>query len=228
MPALAVKIPKEACGQLLSEDRIKAGLLKLSPGIFFDYASRHDKWHPYQDIRQGVYHDDREDGRKHICSMDRGVLDGMIPEVPIWKTDWDIVEVTWDEVSAGELISQEPPFPMPCYHDENKVQIRRQVKNDIILSGWRHTFDKLIATRTPGVTRSALEAEFGISMRDYVEPCLIPEEGAPVWEDNPNAPEEGSVWDELGMYEARPTVCLNGEGVNDDHATVVGGEDTAR
>jgi len=223
--ALAVKIPRDSIGRPLTEERLKAGLKRINKDIFFDYATTHGKEHPYQDIRQGVYFDGWPDGAKHVCCMDRGVLGGAVPEVPVWKTDHDIVEATWDEVSAQELLAQEPPFPMPCLHDENKVQIQRQVRNELLLSGWRHTFTRLMMKRVPGFTRSALEAEFGLTLHDYVEECLVPEEGKPPWEDDPNQPEEGKIWEEMGMYEARPTVCLDGEKKNDDDATVIHSSD---
>lgn len=205
------KIPRGAIGRPLTEARIKQGLLKLCPDLEFDYAGRHGIEHPYIDYRQGVYWTQREEGRQHICSMDRGKLDGgVVPEVPVWDMAEDVVELEWSEVSDHELLTQEPPFPMPCFHDENKLQIMRQVRNDVIFCGWRHTFDKLIAARVEGITRHTIEEEFSVSLDFYIDTCELTEEphAAPWNETDGLGPEEGKLLDEMGVYEARPTIVL--------------------
>jgi len=203
MAILELKIPKAAAGRPLTEMRIKDGLRKLNRDIFFDVGGRLGMDHPYIQYRQGVYYDGRPEGRKHICSMDRGgPLGGIIVEVPVWSTITDLVEVPLADAIFTESIV------MPCMHNPDNCMVQKQVRNDVILCGWRHTFDKLIAARIPGITRRTLEGEFGISLQDYVEPVEIPEEGGTPWDDVDD--DDGKTLDEMGLYEARPTIILDG------------------
>lgn len=211
MADLMLRLSKDAVGRTIPEYRFKRGLERLNEGIFFDVGARLNMDHPYMEYRQGVYFRDRPDGRKHVCSMDRGLpTGGDLVEVPVWSTIPDIAEVSWDDVSAEELLAQEPPFPMACFHNESLVQIKRQVRGEVILCGWRHTLEKLIAAKIPGIDRSSLEEEFSITLADYVETVELPEDKAE-WEDSPDAPEEGKVLEEMGQFEPRPTVVLTGE-----------------
>jgi hypothetical protein len=173
MPGLEIRIPKERAGRPLQESRVKAGLKTLNPSIFFDVGSRLGMDHPYMDYRQGVYYDGFPDGRKHVCSMDRGhAFGGVIIEVPVWSTINDLVEVPLESV-----VFESEEIVMPLMHKPDYVQVKRQVRNEVILCGWRHTFDKLIAARIPGITRESLAGQFGVSLDAYVEPVEVPEEG---------------------------------------------------
>lgn len=173
MPGLEIRIPKSRAGRPLQEARIKAGLQRLNPLIFFDVGSRLGMDHPYMDYRQGVYFDGFPQGRKHICSMDRGhAFGGVVIEVPVWSTVNDLVEVPLESVcfESEEII-------MPLMHRPDYCHVRRAVRDEVILCGWRHTFDKLLAARIPGITRESLASEFGVSLDCFVEEVLVPEEG---------------------------------------------------
>lgn len=206
MPAIIERIPWQSVGRKLAEDKIKSGLRKLNPDIFFDLGSRLNLAHPFMEYRQGVFYDKRPPGRKHICAMDRGLHSGgMIPEVPIWQTIPDVVEVDLHSLTAEEIMAQEPPFPMPCFHDPDKAQIKKNVRGDLIMCGWRRVFDKLIAAKIPGITKLSLEAEFGVDLTNRVETCEVPEDKAD-WEDPQDHPEEGEILEEMGVFEPKPTV----------------------
>lgn len=201
------KIPKDKVGTILMEDQIKQGLQALNKDIFFDLAGRHNVKHPFIDYRQGVYWDGLPEGRKHICSMDRGTAtQGAIPEVPVWQSLKDVVEADWDDVTAGELLRQEPPFPMPCFHDENKVQIVRHVPSEVIMCGWRHTFEKLLKKKIPGVTRESLANKFCVSLVCEVPMVELPEEGDPWEREAEYADDEGKILEDMGVFEPKPTV----------------------
>ena len=44
------------------------------------------------------------------------------------------------------------------------AHVLRQVKDRVILVGWRHTFNRLLMANIPGVTKKALEEEFGVNL----------------------------------------------------------------
>ena len=78
----------------MQEHAVKAGLRQLNPDLHFDMGACLNIWHPFKDSRQNVYYLGRS-----IGAMDRGTL----PEVPIWTTKRDMVEVPWNEVLPGEI-----------------------------------------------------------------------------------------------------------------------------
>jgi hypothetical protein len=89
-----VSIPRAWMGQTMQEAPVKAGLRSLNPDLHFDMGACLNIWHPYKDSRQNVYYLGRSVG-----AMDRGTL----PEVPVWTTRRDLVEVHWTEVKANEI-----------------------------------------------------------------------------------------------------------------------------
>lgn len=197
------RIPKENVGRVIEEERVKAGLTRLNPGIFFDVAGRNGLSHMYIDYRQGVYFSGFPPGRQHICSMDRGwAMGGVIVEVPVETTKWDLVEIPLTEVDPSEGLV------MPCFHDDSMAMVKRQTFDEVILCGWRHTFDKIVAARVPGVTYESLSAEFGMTIRDHiVKPVEVPEEGAPEW-DRQDVEDDGKILEAMGLYRPKPTVII--------------------
>jgi len=90
-----VSIPKVWMGQTMQEASVKAGLRQLNPDLHFDMGTCLNIYHPFKDSRQNVYYLGRS-----IGAMDRGTL----PEVPIWTTRRDVVEVPWSDVRQGEFV----------------------------------------------------------------------------------------------------------------------------
>lgn len=89
-----VSIPKAWMGQTMQEATVKAALRSLNPDLHFDMGTCLNIWHPYQQSRQNVFYRGRS-----IGAMDRGTL----PEVPIWTTKREMIEVPWTEVAPNEL-----------------------------------------------------------------------------------------------------------------------------
>jgi hypothetical protein len=171
-------------GQSLDSETIKVGLCELNSGIHFDLGPKHNKWHPYEETRQGVYHNGR-----HICSMDRGV----VPEFKVWKVvetvatvplseaDKDDATVTysvippstpgyedlWQDAQAGRMGHD----GIAVLDDGRLVQLRctRPVKQRgrVIRVGWRHTFERLLLAQIPNITRESLAAKFRVDMWKY-------------------------------------------------------------
>jgi hypothetical protein len=81
-------------GQTMQEATVKAALRQLNPDLHFDMGACLNIWHPFKDSRQNVYYLGRS-----IGAMDRGTL----PEVPVWTTRRDMVEVPWQEVKPDEI-----------------------------------------------------------------------------------------------------------------------------
>lgn len=175
-----LKIKKEACGRWLGEYRIKQGLKRLNPRIFFDLGSKLNLPHPDMDICQGVFYDGWPAGRKHVCTMDRGEPgDGGIPETPIWKLEWDLIAIDNRKVRPGEFA---------LYNDDGvTAMVKRQVRGELVRVGWRHVFNQCVKKRIPGITAASLNAEFNMNCFDcYIEEVDI--------DADPDVP-EGDSWD---------------------------------
>lgn len=89
-----ISIPKSYMGYTLQEATVKAALLQMNPDLHFDMGACLGLWHPFMSTRQNVFYRGRS-----ICAMDRGTL----PEVPVWSTRRELVEVPAEEVKPGEI-----------------------------------------------------------------------------------------------------------------------------
>ena len=176
-------------GRTLDSSLIETGLRRLNPDIHFDLAARIGQWHPRIATRQGVFHLGH-----HICSMDRG----MVPEFKVWSVEHYMEEVGWYEADKeGAVVTFEVLLPsFPGYQDmyeeaergsspnlqlseDGKLQRRRCMakrarRGRCVRVGWRHTFEKLLLTGIPGVTRESLGRTFGVDM--YAFPIGEPDE----------------------------------------------------
>jgi hypothetical protein len=201
-------VPGCRLGRRIPEERIKCGLQDLNRDIFFDVATRHGKTYPFMDYHQAVYYAGRPEGKKYVCPMDRGgPLNGMISEVPVWATVQDMVRVPWDDVTIAELQDHSFGSIMPCFDSENHVLVKRHIKGDVILFGWRSVFLTLSRAHIPGITLGSLENKFRLSLQATPEELKILDESTPPWldENASDQPEEGEVLEEMGVFEKRPT-----------------------
>ena len=176
-------------GKVIQESTIKTGLRELQPGIHFDMGTNLGQWLPKQDKRQGIFYDG-----KHICSMDRGP----VSEFTVWEQVPGIVEIDMVDAESDddanvffmEILPNDPGYETAKIKaireddnykiDENGKVFRYQalkmgkVKGECLRIGWRHTFERLIAAKIPGVTRQSIAAKFGVDMNKF--PVGPPEE----------------------------------------------------
>lgn len=205
LPGKVFKIPKKNLGRMILEAQLKAALVACNPLFFFDVGGRLNIPHPFMNYRQGVFFDGWPAGGKHVCSLDRGwPMEGMVPEVPVYSTVRDLVELP-----ADSLDPLAEDIWMPLLHRPGWVQVNREVRSDVILCGWRHTLEKVIAAKIEGATRGDIGAKLGIEWRDRVEGVSVPEEGPAPWETG-EYEDDGHVLEEMGSFEARPTIILTG------------------
>lgn len=135
-------------GTCIDEVVFKRGLQELNPDLHFDLGGAHDIWHPGISERQGVFFKG-----KHICSMDRGSL----PEFSIYDMKIATVEVPVSEIHPSEVA-------VPVSLNGTTAYVRRPVKNRCLRVGWRHTVERLIQKRVPGITRKAVSEKFNVPM----------------------------------------------------------------
>lgn len=187
-------------GHTLSYPVVEKGLQELQPGIHFDMGPRLNMEHPFMAERAGVYYDG-----KHICSIDRGI----IPEYKVWTQEDGAVEIPIvdaerydDAVVAFVEILPTSPIYQDAWdlaakgHDNYKIDRRAdgdklfhhrcmrvvKVRGRVLRVGWRHTFERLVAAKIPGVTRQSLATKFGVDMnrmpvgsKEEVEAAILAE-----------------------------------------------------
>lgn len=186
----------EQFGQTLESEDIQRGLKELNPDFAFDVAvNRPSDWgHVLQfpdkrvldqlrQMRLPVMHKDR-----YICGLDRGT----VPEMKQWAIKRVIVEVPWSEADRDDVsiqYRQIKPWQegyADLYELARKgldpsysimpggvlVQQRcmgyANVPGRVIMLGWRHTFERLIASDINNVTRRSIADKFHVDM------CKIP------------------------------------------------------
>lgn len=176
-------------GHTLDSAKIEMGLRELNKDLHFDMGTKLGMWHPMQSHRQGVFYHGQ-----HICSMDRGI----VPEFKQWTTTQADVPVSWNEADMDdvklsyETIPKSHPMYTEIYVDTSlgkvldcfirpdgvlvKVTPKRTqtVLNRVYQVGWRHTFERLIHAKIPGVTRQSIAEKFNVDMLKY--PVGPPEE----------------------------------------------------
>jgi hypothetical protein len=168
-------------GKTIDSAVIERGLRELNPNIHFDMASKMNGWHPNQSTKQGVLYEGR-----HICAMDRG----LVPEFKQWSVVSRIVEVGWAEADKDDVSIQTQVIPktdsgyvdatLHCMNNDLGWQYRpdgavlkmtpvakRKMQGRVVLVGWRHTFEKIIHRKIPGVTRKAIADKFVVDMLKY-------------------------------------------------------------
>lgn len=152
-----VAIPRAYLGHTIEDSEIKRVLRELNPDFHFDLGGKHGIWHPRQDQLQGVFF-----RGQHVCSMDRG----MVPEFPLWSLRKERVRVPETDVGTAEEF---PSFEVKYdaqgnAHRTGFVFVSKEVKDQILFVGWRHTFRRILQKNKPGVTKAALEREFRIDL----------------------------------------------------------------
>ena len=191
-----INIPKAFMGHTLQEATVKVVLRRMNPDIHFDMGAALGIWHPYMETRQNVFY-----RGKSVVGMDRRTL----PEVPIWSTTREMIEVPIEEVRPGEIwmerfagiisrcqkcaaeweqsykpdVTSALACPLLCGNygsagDETlfihrarptlTAWVYRQVKDRVILVGWRHTLRGVLTAKVPGVTKKGLEEALAINL----------------------------------------------------------------
>jgi hypothetical protein len=155
------------------------GLRELNADIHFDMGAALNQWHPLIESRTGVFYHGI-----HLVSMDRGI----IPEYKLFNVGVMQQPAEWaDADKEGASIKYEvvPPW-VEGYHDMRaiaesckdpglqldqygRVQKRwvvmdKKVRGRCIRVGWRHTFERLVNSNIPGITRKSLSEKFGVDM----------------------------------------------------------------
>lgn len=172
-------------GHTLSYPVVEKGLQELQPGIHLDMGPKLGMEHPFMAERAGVYYEGR-----HICSIDRGI----IPEYKVWTQIDGAVEIPITEaeryedavVGFVEILPENPIYHDAWDlavkgHDNYKIERRQdgdklfhhrclriqKVRGRVVRVGWRHTFERLIAAKIPGITRQSLAAKFNVDMNRF-------------------------------------------------------------
>lgn len=155
-----VAIPQAMMGTCLNEIKIQAALIRLNPGIHFDWAGKHNMWHPYKDCKQGIYFNG-----KHLCSMDRG----QIPQAPIWSTKMFGVRVRKEELTFSELqnpflIEETEYFLDGTDGKTGWCFVKREQKDRLLWIGWQAVCRKIVRRNIPGVDAETLGRELGVTI----------------------------------------------------------------
>lgn len=155
-----VAIPQNMLGQTINELCLKGALVRLNPGMNFDWGSRLDLWHPWMEGKQGVYF-----RNKHLCSMDRG----NIPQAPIWSTKREACRVKYEDATAGErtdpFFAEEIEYlPNGDEMPTGYVFVNREVKDRLLWVGWQATLRKIINHDIPGITALTLSEELRVTV----------------------------------------------------------------
>lgn len=182
-------------GQLLDEVDVKRGLQELNPDIAFDVANnRPGDWNYVLVLADQRYRNAIERSRqpvlwrdKYICSMDRG----MLQPTKQWALGDRVVEVPAspeaDECFYCKTAPADSTYPalldkvhrgdpdvvmggdglITRYYSFQRIKVRSHV----ILVGWRHTFENLIAADIPGITRESLAKKFRVDL--YTTPRSV-------------------------------------------------------
>lgn len=180
-------------GQKLDSVDVERKLSELQPDLKFDVAMKLGDWTYVLDTspdkrrkmeaeRVAIQYRDR-----YICAMDRGV----IPEMKQWSVAERVVPVGMDEIDNDEVsihwavVPQETENYVDLWRlaqsgadpsleiraDGKLVQYQcravRKVPSRVVRMGWRHTFERLLQAKIPGVTRKALAEKFGVDMNKY-------------------------------------------------------------
>lgn len=189
-------------GTALDSAVIQRGLRELNKDFAFDVAvNRPSDWESVVQFRDHaaleavrknrmpVMH-----GERYLCGLDRGVVPefkqwavkNQIVELPWADADKDDVSIQWVTVQPWEegyidlyLLAQTGADPAYSIMPGGALVRRRavgyaKVRGSVIMLGWRHTFERIIAANIPGATREAIAAKFGVDMNKY--PTGAPEE----------------------------------------------------
>jgi len=184
-------------GQMIDFGVVQAGLGELNPEITLDAHVRRPSDYKlllqggpndYSGTRTGVYYTGN-----FICSIDRG----LIPEFKLWEETMGVEEISMADierydntrVAFAEILEGSEQYhaalSLAEKGDDNygifngkvyRYQPFRETKvlGRVLRVGWRHTFEAIIRTKIPGVTRSSISEKFGVDMSKY--PIGPPEE----------------------------------------------------
>lgn len=178
-------------GHSLNALTVQRGLQELNSDISFDPVVNRPSDNSYVLEMPREARDCIERGRCPIChngryivAMDRNV----IPEFKVWtmKDAEDLAtfgEADKDDARVKYLgIPKEHPEYQDLYDAAKKgsrndlrilsngtlvrcwVTAPRKVRDRVVMVGWRHTFERLIMAKIPGVTRESLAAKFSVDM----------------------------------------------------------------
>lgn len=189
-----VTIPKAWMGETMQEGRAKAGLRRLNPEIHFDMGACLNLWHPFMSSRQNVFYRGDSVGAMDrgtlpevpIWTMKRDMVeipwDEVRPgEIALYGSSGVSAECLrchhrWDLGFRpnGTMFCQAPcgnvgqATDITSFSWSNRMSgmahVFRQVKDRVILVGWRHTFYRMMRAGIPGISKRSLESEFGVNL----------------------------------------------------------------
>ena len=173
-------------GKCLDSVTIQSGLRELNPDMVFDVAHKLSDWsymlqmpaamrEAIDKLRLPVLHRDR-----YICAMDRG----MVPELKQHEETERVAEVParpdddgafYCRTSPGDRSYQEQYDQATTGDKSYSIQAdgsvtrwyhfrKQKALGKVLLLGWRHTFEALIAAKIPGITRQSLAEKFGVDL----------------------------------------------------------------
>lgn len=203
--ATTVTIPRSYMGHTLQEVSVKRVLRAANPEIHFDMGVSLGIWHPYQQSRQNVFYRGRSVVAMDRGTLPEGPIWSLrreLVEIPWWEVRphelamygsagivaiclkcnhrWDLPVRPMGYVLCPALcenMGQVPDETLFIFRDKptERAWVWREIKDRVLLVGWRHTFGKLIAKVIPGLTKELLETSFGINL----DPHEIADEAIP-------------------------------------------------
>ena len=179
--------PVLSIGKGLAYSTVESGLHELNPDISFDAAVRRPSEYSYvlqggdnmTEIRTGVYY-----LGKYVCAIDRD----QIPEFKLWEEEDGLEPIPMADIEKYEgtrvsflKIRPDSPIFRECKEKADKGSDNYAFETDgcvyiyeafretkvigrVMMVGWRHTFERLIARGIPGVTRSDIAEKFKVNM----------------------------------------------------------------
>lgn len=203
----AVSIPRDYLGQTLQEMAVKRGLLELNPDIHFDLGNQKNIWHPYMRDRQGVFYRGRFCGamdRHTLPELPIWSLTKDLVEVPesdvkpdemaiyntfrvqlqclkcknVWEQDHRPIGAVVCPKLCGNIAQTPQNEQFVCNSiPTGTAWVWRQLRDRIMLVGWRHTFYQLLRSGVPGITKQRLELKFQIDLMPKVlDPIEVEEQ----------------------------------------------------
>jgi hypothetical protein len=190
-------------GQTMQEHRVKAGLRRLNPELHFDMGACLNLWHPFMDSRQNVFYrgdsvgamDRRTLPEIPIWTMKRDMVEVHWTEVKPGEIalygsagvsakclkcfhSWDLGFRPKGTIFCPSLCGNIASSTDTTHFEwANKMKetahVFRKVQDRVILVGWRHTFYRLMRAGIPGITKAALELEFGVNLDPKVVDAVM-------------------------------------------------------
>jgi hypothetical protein len=173
-------------GRSILATDLRVGLQELNPDITFDAAENRPSEYSYvlkggdlmRDDRGGVFYQG-----KFVASYDKGV----IPEWAVWSTKRGYEEIRMADIERYndtrvmyfEIMPTDPGYHVALTKAQKKDDnftieggkvFRHQalreteIRDKILRVGWRHTLNRLLAAKVPGVSVDTLDEKLGVRL----------------------------------------------------------------